>query len=116
MEEKDLVDKVTFEAEQCTGCRSCELACSFYHTKYFQRGISSIVITPLANSLNHYLTFYRESIDNRIACNMCKGLDKPLCLKFCPTTFQEELEKLLKAHLSAPKDGVIQLNPTRSQK
>ena len=105
MEKIDLIDKVTFEAEKCTGCRTCELACSFHHAKAFQPGISSIVITPFKNSLNHALTFYRESADNRIACDMCKGLDKPLCLVFCPGTFREELEKLLKAHLSAPKDG-----------
>ena len=116
MKEIDLVDKVTFETEQCTGCRSCELACSFHHTKYFQRGISSIVVTPHVNLLNNYLTFYRESIDNRIACDMCKGLDKPLCIVFCPATFRDELEKLLGVHLSAPKDGLTQSHPTNDQK
>jgi Fe-S-cluster-containing hydrogenase component 2 len=107
-EEFELVDKVTFERETCVGCRSCELACSFYHVKYFQRGISSIVITNVPNSLSHYLTIYRQSANNHIACDMCKGLEVPLCVQFCPATFRDELEKLLKAHLSAPKDDTSQ--------
>ena len=105
MEDFELVDKVTFETETCGGCRSCELACSFHHMKNFQRGISSIVITDVPKSTNTNLTFYRESIDNRMACDMCKGLDVPLCIQFCSATYRDELEKLLRAHLSAPKDG-----------
>jgi Fe-S-cluster-containing hydrogenase component 2 len=98
------VDKVTFEAETCVGCRTCELACSFHHTRCFQRGVSSIDITSKPGDLNQLITFYRESISSRIACDMCKGLEVPLCIRFCPRTFRDELEKLLKAHLSAPRD------------
>ena len=108
MEKIDLegpVDKVTFEAETCVGCRTCELACSFHHTGFFQRGVSSIDITSKMGDLNQLITFYRESVAGRIACDMCKGLDVPLCIRFCPRTFRDELDKLLKAHLSAPRDG-----------
>lgn len=108
MEEMELLDKVTFEAETCTGCRTCELACSFHHVKNFERGISSLDITPVPNTLNHFLTFYRETADGHIACDMCKGIEVPLCVHFCPATFREELDKLLKAHLSAPRDGMGQ--------
>ena len=73
MEEKmldELVDKVTFETEACGGCRSCELACSFHHTGFFQRGLSSMDVTPKPKELGHSITFYRESVDGHIACDM----------------------------------------------
>jgi Fe-S-cluster-containing hydrogenase component 2 len=110
LEEKileELVDKVTFETEMCGGCRSCELACSFHHAGFFQRRLSSMDVNPKPKELGHSITFYRESIDGHIACDMCKGLDVPLCVQFCPKTFREELEKLLRSHLSAPRDGAV---------
>lgn len=107
MEDHELVDKVTFEAEECVGCHSCELACSFHHLEQFNRHISSVDITLKPKELGHLITFYRESYDGHIACDMCKGLDVPLCIEFCPRTFKEELERLLKAHLSAPKDSAV---------
>lgn len=104
---EELVDKVTFEAETCVGCRTCELACSFHHTGFFQRGVSSMDVTSKPKGLEQLITFYRESIEGRIACDMCKGLEVPLCVRFCPRTFRDELEELLKSHLSAPRDGAV---------
>ena len=100
-----LVDKVTFKVDACGGCRSCEMACAFHHMKVFQRHLSSLDVTTIPRTLEHTLTFYRESVDGHIACDMCKGLETPLCVVFCPEGFSGELERLLKAHLSAPRDG-----------
>lgn len=98
------IDRVTLQVDTCGGCRSCELACSFHHTKLFQRSLSSMTVTSIPGKLDHAITFYRESAGGRIACDMCKGLETPLCVLFCSEGFREELKKILEAHLSAPRD------------
>jgi len=102
---EELADKVTFEVDACGGCRSCEMACSFHHTRAFQRYVSSMDVTCKPGTMQHTITFYREPFDGHIACDMCKGLETPLCVLFCPEGFRDELERLLKDHLSAPRDG-----------
>jgi len=108
MEEREKefsLGKVTFPTEKCGGCRTCELACSFHYTKLFQPSMSSIQIR---NSPKPTVTFYRETAEGHIACDHCKGLSVPLCIEFCPSSSREELEKLFKAHMSAPRDSADQ--------
>jgi carbon-monoxide dehydrogenase iron sulfur subunit len=63
---------------KCTGCRSCELACSFHKTGSFDPTQSSIQI-------------YRDNsaglmsivLDNH--CDLCVNEEEPLCIYFCAT-------------------------------
>ena len=64
------------ETSRCTGCRSCELACSYHHAKVFNPNLSSIKI-------------YRDSQDAHIeysflnTCDLCKTENIPACVAAC---------------------------------
>ena len=64
------------ETSRCTGCRSCELACSYHHAKVFNPAISSIKI-------------YRDSKDAHIeynfldTCDLCENEKLPACVAAC---------------------------------
>lgn len=64
------------DKEKCVGCRTCELACSFYNKSFFCPDNSQIRV------------FFTEDgdleIDVPYECN-CSGKDEPLCAEFCPT-------------------------------
>lgn len=85
---KEIVHKSNFEnghpeevrlfvaISRCTGCRSCELACSYHHTKKYNPAISSIKI-------------YRDSQDAHIeysfrnTCDLCITENIPACVAAC---------------------------------
>jgi Fe-S-cluster-containing hydrogenase component 2 len=62
--------------ERCTGCRSCEVACSFHHIKAFDPKHSSIQINVDKNTWAISLTIYST-------CDHCVNEEKPLCEHFC---------------------------------
>lgn len=105
MAKQKLVDKVTFPMDKCGGCRSCELACSYHHRGLFQPSISSLEVTFRPKELDFDVTFYRESAEDHIACDRCKGLEVPLCVQVCPPEKQEELKSLLQmSYRGGPAD------------
>ena len=57
---------------QCTGCRTCELICSFSHYRIFNPALSRIKVTKIENELIDYPT----------TCRQCHN---PPCQKSCPT-------------------------------
>ena len=63
-------------SELCTGCRSCEVACSFHHTRSFSPAHSSIKVSRDYNTGEIWLTFYPT-------CDYCANEKEPLCIKFC---------------------------------
>ena len=63
---------ISVDAEKCTGCTSCELACYFARTHAFNPKKSRIKVVPL-----DYLGF-----SNPVVCLLCK---KPRCVEVCPT-------------------------------
>jgi Fe-S-cluster-containing dehydrogenase component len=89
-------DKVTFDTEKCTGCRSCELACSFHHTSAFQPRVSSIEITNNRGKTGFLATFFTAGVEGHKACDRCQGLPGPLCVQVCPKRSHDELENLVK--------------------
>jgi Fe-S-cluster-containing hydrogenase component 2 len=64
--------KLIFDASLCTGCRSCELACSFKHERFFSPALSRIRI--VRNDEDGY--------DVPTGCEHCE--DAP-CIAVCPT-------------------------------
>jgi len=83
-----------FEIEKCGGCRTCEMACSFHHKGVFSPSISSIKILDTADKLGFRISLDEQDDAKRIACDGCKGLDEPLCVKYCRES--DELKDILK--------------------
>lgn len=69
--------EISVNKGKCTGCLSCELACSFHHTKEFSLENASIRIC-----------FDSEGglgINVLPTCDMCIKEKVPLCMEFCPS-------------------------------
>ena len=66
----------TVDLQICTGCRACELACSWHFKKEF-------------NPLNSAIRVYRDNANGEIEirlnsfCDFCTSESIPLCVKFC---------------------------------
>ena len=86
MNEKDLKIKDSFQSPEkellkfdiskCTGCKSCEIACSFHHTKKFGLANTSIKIF-FDNKNGKIKYFFKET------CDLCKNEKIPLCVVYC---------------------------------
>ncbi len=63
--------KLLFNAELCTGCRACELACSFHFEGKFVPSKSRIKIVRMDE----------EGIDVPVGCEHC---DDAVCMLVCP--------------------------------
>jgi len=63
--------------DRCTGCRTCEIACSFHHNKSFDPARSSIQV-----SLDRSTGAVSINFDS--TCDGCSNEEEPLCLLFCP--------------------------------
>lgn len=63
---------VLVDANKCTGCRVCELACSFKHEGVFQPTLSRIRVVKIEE----------RGVNNPISCLDCS---KMLCMDACPT-------------------------------
>jgi len=67
---------IVANSKACTGCRVCELMCSFHHKGVFSPDSSSIRV------LSNYRTGMSElSIDS--TCDSCRGEEQPLCISYC---------------------------------
>ena len=71
--ERELLNFVT---SRCTGCRSCEIACSFHHNKKFSLTDSSIKIFR-DNKSGKIEYFFNDT------CNLCEHEKIPLCVVAC---------------------------------
>jgi len=64
--------KLIFNPEKCTGCRACELACSFFCEGVFSPNKSRIRVLKVDD----------KGVDIPIGCDHC---DKAPCMLVCPT-------------------------------
>ena len=60
------------ERQNCTGCRSCEFACSLFHTGNVRPALARI-----------YIAKYKDIVDVPVMCWHC---DDAPCIAACPTT------------------------------
>ncbi len=65
--------KLTFNSENCTGCRACELACSFHHEELFSPTKSRIRVVKIDE----------EGIDVPVGCEQCESAP---CILICPVS------------------------------
>ncbi len=80
--------KLTFISENCTGCRACELACSFHCEGLFSPSKSRIRVVRIDE----------EGIDVPVGCEHC---DSAVCMLVCP----------VKAITEDSSTGAVILNP-----
>ena len=70
--------------EDCRGCRTCELACSFYHCEEFNPIFSSIRILEKDNNEGFLINLIEDNVGEAIRCDGCKNNNNgPLCVEFC---------------------------------
>ena len=74
-----------FDTKNCAGCRTCEIACSYHHRNIFAPSIASIKIINKPEEQASTICIYEQDNGNHIACDGCKNLDEPLCVKYCPS-------------------------------
>jgi Fe-S-cluster-containing dehydrogenase component len=83
--------KMIVDEKRCTGCRSCELACSFQQTDAF--GSASALIAITADSRKH--GFFRLEV-----CRHCA--DMP-CAVHCPASAIERDDQTGYVHINTEK-------------
>ena len=66
------MDTLTIDAEKCTACMACELACSFAHEGAFVPTLSRIRV----------VRFMGAGLNVPIVCVNCA---RPACVEVCPT-------------------------------
>jgi Fe-S-cluster-containing hydrogenase component 2 len=84
-----------FETQACTGCRSCELACSFHHREIFSPSKASIKITDRPNRLGFAISLYEQREADHLACDNCQGEHERYCVKYCSPLMKAELSVIL---------------------
>jgi len=67
---------LNMDLSKCTGCRSCEIACSFHHHKNFSLANSSIKIFR-DNKNGEIEYFFKDT------CDLCENEKIPLCVTAC---------------------------------
>jgi Fe-S-cluster-containing hydrogenase component 2 len=67
---------IATNVEACTGCRMCELVCSFHHQQVFSPELSSIRVTR-----NNRTAGIKLAIDS--SCDRCQGEETIQCIKCC---------------------------------
>ena len=70
-------------ADRCTGCRTCELVCSFHFTGAFGRKAGAIEVRRDEAEGKFEPIIYKEPTNLRKACDLCAGEETYLCVKFC---------------------------------
>ena len=73
-----MVRKTIFDTETCTGCRTCEIACSYHHRGIFSPSISSIEIKDRWKQLGFAILFHQRDENGHLACDRCQGEEEPL--------------------------------------
>ena len=84
---------LVINTEKCTGCRTCELACSYHHRRVFSPNISSVHIKRNDREGEVKIIIYEKGEGTHLRCDCPRG--KEFCLKYCPVVAQDELKTIL---------------------
>lgn len=69
--------------QNCTGCRACEIACSFHHRRVFSREMASLEVLRSEKDWKMSVIRYLKAENGHLACDYCEGETEPLCVKYC---------------------------------
>jgi len=75
--------KLVIYPEKCTACMLCVLACSYHHSKKFDRKNSNIEVNVFKKEREINILFNKMKNEERQACDYCEGEKEPLCVKYC---------------------------------
>ncbi len=77
-EKQKFKETILFDPEKCSGCKACEIACSFRKRNFFSPGGASLKINhrPLEREIS--AEFFKS-------CDLCFNLEVPFCIEFCAT-------------------------------
>lgn len=67
-----------FEFDNCGGCKTCEIACSFKCYGFFDHHRS---LMQVVESDGKFGVCFVE--DQDIRCNGCMDLEMPMCVRYC---------------------------------
>lgn len=73
----NILSRIRIDEALCTGCVSCELACSFHFERQFKPSVSAITV---------YRDDRHGTVEIEISerCDLCANeKDGPLCVKYC---------------------------------
>ena len=79
--------------EKCTGCRACELACSYHQRKIFSPSIAAIHVHRNDKEGKIVIVLHEQAEGTHSACDCPRG--KEFCLKYCPVIARDELKAIL---------------------
>ena len=82
----------------CGGCRTCEMACSFYHTGEFNPAVSSIKILERDDGLGFRVSLAETNSAPQRACTGCTELPTPWCVQYCEKA--EDLTEILRQFMA----------------
>lgn len=72
-----------FEFQDCGGCKTCEIACSFLKSGEFNHSVAAIEVVAREGDRGYDVRFFTESPDGRYACDGCPGREEPMCVQYC---------------------------------
>ena len=79
--------KLEVNVEKCTGCRACEIACSYHHGKTFNPRLASLHVHRVEKegeiSIILYKDLTKKEREKRFPCDGCVEEPEPLCIKYC---------------------------------
>ncbi|MFC1892517.1 hypothetical protein ACFLYR_00545 [Chloroflexota bacterium] len=67
-----------FDTNNCVGCRTCEIACSYHRRGVFTPGISSIQVIDRPKEQAFAISLYQQNDSGHIAYEDSKGMRPPL--------------------------------------
>ena len=89
-----------YDMPTCGGCRTCEMLCSFHHTGEYNPSVSSIRILEKEGTAGYAVLLIEENGPDGFACDLCRGLTRPLCVKVCRE--ENDLAGILQKHELSP--------------
>jgi Fe-S-cluster-containing hydrogenase component 2 len=70
--------------QECGGCLTCEMACSYKQTGEFNHHISGIEILKNKEGKGYIVRLIEDSSEGRISCDACVDLEGgPMCMRYC---------------------------------
>ncbi len=79
--------KLIVHNEKCTGCRACEIACSYHHQKKFNPRLASLQVHRMEKAGRMSVLLYQDLVGEekrgRVPCDQCVEEPEPLCVKYC---------------------------------
>lgn len=81
--------------EKCTGCRACEVACSYHHRKFFSRkNATSIEVRRRPQEGAFAIGIYKQAEKLHVPCDCAEGSE--FCLNYCPEMARDELKSIIR--------------------